>query len=253
MEGGFVQISIENSIGSITFGHPDHNALPGTTLRQLTEAFTSLGQRDEVKAILLQSEGARTFCAGAHFSELLAIKTSSQGRDFFMGFANVINAMRTCGKLVIGRIQGKSVGGGVGLIAACDYAMATKYASLRLSELNLGIGPFVIAPAVERKLGKGKFSQLVLNPKEWQTAKWGFENGLFQELFDQIDQLDDYLDRYLDHLSKLGSDALKGTKKLLWEGTDHWTHLLAERAQESGSLVISKSAQQAIKGRVNLS
>lgn len=233
-------------ITTITFYHPSQNSLPSDTLEQLKNAIITAGKDPETILIVLKSGGDRTFCAGASFNELSSIRDFSQGKKFFMGFANVINAIRSCGKIVIGRVQGKAVGGGVGLAAACDYCMATKYASVRLSELAAGIGPFVIGPAVERKIGLSGFSQMALNATEWQTADWAKSKGLFTEVFDTVEQLDAYISHFTDILVKSNPEALALMKKVFWDGTDHWPSLLEERAEMSGRLILSDFSRQAI-------
>lgn len=233
-------------ITTITFYHPSQNSLPSDTLEQLKNAIIAAGKDPETILIVLKSGGDRTFCAGASFNELSSIQDFNQGKSFFMGFANVINAIRSCGKIVVGRVQGKAVGGGVGLAAACDYCLASKYASVRLSELAVGIGPFVIGPAVERKVGLSAFSQMALNAAEWQTAEWAKSKGLFTEVFDTVEQLDDYISHFTSILAKSNPEALALLKKVFWEGTDHWPSLLEERAEMSGRLILSDFSRQAI-------
>jgi len=246
MKEGYVKTDINNGLATIEFFHVAHNSLPSSLLKGLAEAVTNAGKNDDVKVVLLKSNGARTFCAGASFDELMSIKDFPTGMDFFMGFANVINACRKCPKLIIGRVQGKAVGGGVGLASAVDYCMATKYASVRLSELAIGIGPFVVGPAVERKVGMSAMSQMAMNPDEWQTAKWAEEKGLFQEVFDSTEQLDDYIDYFTQKLLSYNPEASSSLKKIFWEGTDHWDELLSSRAEISGRLVLSDFTREAI-------
>ena len=243
---GTIHTEIHQGIGKISFSHPAHNSLPSHLLSKLVESISAYGSDPTVKAILLQSGGDRTFCAGANLDELLQVENENQAINFFMGFANLINAMRTCGKIIITRVQGKAVGGGVGLAAASDYCLASKWASIKLSELMLGIGPFVIGPAVERKIGLAGFSNLSLNPQEWQTAQWAKENGLFQEVFASNDQLDEYMSHFLDQISGYSPKALSALKQVLWENTETWDGLLGSRARISGKLVLTDSAQEAL-------
>lgn len=244
---GQVTTELENGLATITFSHPSHNSMPGYQLAELARQIKEAGDHPEVRIILLQSGGDRTFCAGASFDELLTINNESDGKKFFLGFAHVINAIRTCPKVVIGRIQGKAIGGGVGIAAAVDYCMATSFASVKLSELALGIGPFVVGPAIERKIGVSAFSQLAINATEWQTAAWAKEKGLFQEVFESVDQLDAYIRHFSQKLLSSSPDALKNLKEILWQGTGDWDKLLDERAGISGRLVITPEAQQAIQ------
>lgn len=244
---GSVDSKIENGVATIIFFHPSHNALPGRLLAKLTEAIKSAGADESVKVIVLQSGGDRTFCAGASFDELAAIKDFEAGKTFFLGFANVINAMRTCPKFIIGRIQGKAVGGGVGLAAATDYCMATKYASIKLSELAIGIGPFVVGPAVERKIGKSAMTHLAINATEWRTAEWAKDKGLFNEVFATTEQLDAYIAHLSEKLVHSNPQAMRLLKQVFWEGTDHWDKLLDQRAAMSGELVLSDFTRDAIQ------
>jgi methylglutaconyl-CoA hydratase len=242
----YVESSIQDGLATIEFYHPAHNSLPGDLLEKLRNRILEAGSRDDVILILLKSGGDRTFCAGASFNELASIKDGEEGLTFFMGFANVINAIRTCGKIVIGRIQGKAVGGGVGIAAACDYAIATKFASVKLSELAVGIGPFVIGPAVQRKIGISAFSNLAINATEWQTAEWAKSKGLFMEAFESLEQMDEYLNHFIGILLNSNPAALQEMKKMLWEGTENWNNLLQKRAAISGRLVLSEYTRQAI-------
>jgi methylglutaconyl-CoA hydratase len=237
---------VKDHIATITFSNPPHNALPGSVLSDLTNAITEAGQNDDVHVIVLQTGGEKTFCAGASFDELVAISNEIEGTRFFMGFANVINACRTCPKLIIGRVQGKTVGGGVGIAAATDYCIATKYASVKLSELALGIGPFVVGPAVERKIGLSAFSQLSINATEWQTAQWAKEKGLFHDVFDTIEQTDAYIVHLSKTLASSSPEAMKFLKRIFWQDYDHWETLLPERAEVSGKLVLSDFTREAI-------
>jgi methylglutaconyl-CoA hydratase len=234
-------------LAQIEFYHPNHNSLPSRLLQGLVDAFEETAARSDVKVVVLRSAEHKTFCAGASFDELAAIEDFETGHRFFSGFGHVINAMRRSPKIVVGRIHGKAVGGGVGLAAATDYCLASQYASVRLSELAVGFGPFVIGPAVERKVGLAAFSQMALTPAEWQTAAWAREKGLFQECFDSVEQLDAYLDHFLKHLCSYSAEALQELKQIFWKGTEHWDTLLHERAAISGRLALSDFTRQAIE------
>ncbi|MCB0546633.1 MAG: enoyl-CoA hydratase/isomerase family protein [Phaeodactylibacter sp.] len=244
---GSVDTVVRGGIATITFGHPAHNSLPGRLLGQLAGAITEAGQNEGVKVIILQSEGDRSFCAGASFDELISIKDFETGKRFFLGFANVINAMRECPKFIIGRVQGKAVGGGVGLCAATDYCIATKWASVKLSELAVGIGPFVVGPAVERKMGKSAMTHLAINATEWQTAQWAKDKGLFNEVFETLEQTDAYVAHLAEKLSASNPEAMRLLKQVSWEGTENWRILLEERAAMSGRLVLSDFTVKAIE------
>lgn len=244
---GYVKTNIHQGVGEITFYHPSHNALPGNLLARLANAIEDAGQDVRIQVIVLKSEGDRTFCAGASFDELLAISDEQSGKAFFMGFANVINACRTCPKLIIGRIQGKAVGGGVGLASAVDYCVATKYAAIKLSELAVGIGPFVVGPAVERKLGLAAFSQLAIDARSWQNAYWARDKGLYTEVFDSIEAMDNAIDLLCQNLTDSSITAMTELKKVLWQNYTDWDSLLESRAAISGRLVLSSEAQSAIQ------
>ncbi len=246
MSQGQVISTTTNHITTIEFFHPAQNSLPGHLLNELVTHINKAGKDVSTILIILKSSGDRSFCAGASFTELAAIQDFEAGKKFFMGFANVINAIRKCSKIVIGRVHGKAVGGGVGLAAACDYSMATKYASIRLSELSVGIGPFVIGPAVERKIGLSAFSQMALNATEWQTAEWAKQKGLFTEAFESVEQLDAYIEHFTADLVKKNPAALSQLKKIFWQGTENWDQLLEHRAEMSGRLILSDFAKDAI-------
>jgi methylglutaconyl-CoA hydratase len=239
MNTGNLQTIVSNKVATITFGHPASNSLPSSLLQKLTEEFQNLNTNEEVNLIVLKSEGERVFCAGASFDELLEIKTKESGVEFFMGFANLINAIRKSSKVVIGVVQGKAVGGGVGLASACDYCFAAENSAIKLSELFIGIGAFVIEPAVERKIGKSAFCQLTLEATEWHSAQWAKEKGLFAKTFKTISEMELAVEALTSQLAGYHPDALSQMKKIFWEGTSHWDTLLAERAKISGELVLS--------------
>ena len=245
-ENGSLFTNIENGVATVEFGHPASNSFPAILLERLEKEFDKLSEDTSVKVIILRSEGEKAFCAGASFDELLAVENREQGKVFFSGFANVINAMRTCKKLVVGRIQGKTVGGGVGLAAACDYCFATEQAAIKLSELSIGIGPFVIAPAVERKIGVAALAELTLAAHEWKNAYWAQEKGLYARVFEKTGEMDKELDFFTEKLAGYNPAALFEMKKALWEGTEHWNTLLSERAAVSGELVLSEFTKNAL-------
>ena len=245
-ENGSLYTNIENNIATVEFGHPASNSFPSVLLDRLEQALKKLSKDENVKVIILRSEGEKAFCAGASFDELVSIEDLENGKKFFSGFANVINAMRTCEKLIIGRIQGKVVGGGVGLAAACDYVMATEAAAIKLSELSIGIGPFVIAPAIERKMGLSALAELSLAAHEWKNAYWAKEKGLYAKVFDSIKDLDHEVEIFSSKLASYNPEALKEMKKTLWKDTAHWEQLLVERAAISGELVLSDFTKEAL-------
>jgi methylglutaconyl-CoA hydratase len=242
---GSLLVSIENKIAIITFSHPASNSFPSELLQKLTAELNTISNNPYVNVIILQSQG-NTFCAGASFDELLSITDFETGKKFFSGFANVINAMRTCSKIIIGKIQGKAVGGGVGLASACDFAFAYTEASIKLSEIAIGIGPFVIEPAVSRKIGKTAMTQLTLQPNTWQSADWAVEKGLFSDVFDSYAELDEATLSFAKKLAAYNPDAISEMKKVFWEGTENWSELLYERAAISGKLVLSSFTKNAL-------
>jgi methylglutaconyl-CoA hydratase len=244
----YVKQTIDNEVGYIEFFHPAHNSLPGDVLTKLAQTITEAGENDVIKVIVLKSGGDRTFCAGASFKELININDAATGKIFFSGFANVINAMRKCPKFIIGRIQGKTVGGGVGLAASTDYCMASKYAAIKLSELNIGIGPFVVGPAIERKIGLSGMSQIAIDANSFYTAEWAMKKGLFTKVFETNEELDGAVKATAEHLCTYNTDAMLEMKKVFWKGTGDWDELLAERAQTSGRLVLSEFTKEKLKG-----
>lgn len=249
MEEGYVTTEISNGIAYITFFHPQSNSLPANILKQLAIHIENAGNNPDAKVIILKSIGEKAFCAGASFDELLNIaeiattnlqEAREKGKTFFSGFALVINTIRKAPKFVIGRVHAKAVGGGVGLASAVDYCFATKDASVKLSELAVGIGPFVVGPAVQRKIGLSAFSQMSINATEWFSAQWAKEKGLFYEVFDTSEQMDIAIEKLATQLTKTNPDAIKNLKKVLWENTENWDELLFQRAEISGTLVLSE-------------
>jgi Enoyl-CoA hydratase/carnithine racemase len=242
----YVKSHNEHGITTIEFYHPQSNSLPGKTLEQLAQEIHFSGVHEETKVIILRSAGNGAFCAGASFEELSAISNVSEGAKFFSGFAHVINAMRKCHKLIIGRIHGKCVGGGVGLAAAVDYAVAYEKAEIKLSELAIGLGPFVVGPAIEKKIGMSAFSQLAIDSALWRTSEWAKKKGLFAEVHNSIENMDESVYRLAMSLAHSNPQAMAEMKKMLWAGTENWDELLKERALISGKLVLSEYTKNAI-------
>ncbi len=243
---GHVNTTIKSGLATVEFFHPLSNSLPGKLLAALADAITTAGNNTDVNVILLKSEGDRAFCAGASFDELSSIEDFETGKKFFSGFANVINAMRKCPKLIVGRVQGKAVGGGVGLASSVDYCFATKHAAVKLSELAVGIGPFVVGPAVQRKLNLSGMSDLAINATEWRSAEWAHQRGLYNDIFETVEEMDKAIAALIKRLSTSNPEAMAGLKNMFWQGTEHWDDLLAERAAISGKLVLSDFTKNAI-------
>ena len=243
----YVKLNTENGIGTIEFFHSQSNSLPGNILTELTNTITKAGEDNNIKVIILKSAGERAFCAGASFDELISINDEATGKKFFSGFANVINAARKCPKFIIGRVQGKAVGGGVGMASATDYCFATRFSSVKLSELAIGIGPFVVGPAVENKIGSSAFSAMTINATKWFDANWAREKGLYTEIFDSAEEMDNEIKKLASILSLSNPEAMRGLKEIMWQGTAHWDTLLIERAENSGKLVLSNFTRKAIE------
>jgi methylglutaconyl-CoA hydratase len=246
MGNGSVVSNISQGIATITFGHPQSNSLPGVILNKLAEEIKTVEANAEVRVIILRSLGEKTFCAGASFDELVAIKDYESGLEFFSGFAKVINACRTTKQLIIGRVQGKAVGGGVGIAAAVDYCFATTQADIKLSELAVGIGPFVVGPAVARKIGVSGMSELAINATAWRSAEWAKNKGLYAEVFEDIAAMDEAVNSLAIRLAKSNPEAMYELKRIFWQGTEDWDQLLTERAGISGRLVLSEFTRNAI-------
>jgi|TARA_B100000767_G_scaffold255764_1_gene262235 methylglutaconyl-CoA hydratase len=243
---GSVNLEVKNSIATIEFYHPQSNSLPSKILEKLASKITDCGNDNNIKIIILRSKGDRAFCAGASFEELSSINNKKEGKSFFMGFANVINAARKCPKLIIGRVQGKAVGGGVGMACAVDYCFATKFASIKLSELAVGIGPFVVGPAVERKSGLSAYSTLSVNATKWFDAIWAKDKGIYSEVFDSNEKMDEAINHLSQNLLNSNPEAMKKLKEVFWEKNKNWDKLLEERAEYSGELVLSDFTKNAI-------
>jgi len=247
MTEAYVDLTNNDGIATVEFFHQTHNSLPAVVLSKLANAITQAGEDDGIKVVILKSGGDRSFCAGASFNELMKVDSAEAGLAFFSGFANVINAMRSCPKFVVGRVQGKVVGGGVGLAAATDYCMATKHAAIKLSELSVGIGPFVVGPAVERKLGLSAMSQIAIDASSFYDAEWARQNGLYSQLFDTTELLDEAVLSFAEQLSNYNPQAMAEMKKIFWQGTEHWNELLIERAAISGRLVLSEFTRKTLE------
>lgn len=244
---GSISTNIQQGIAYVTFEHPQANSFPKLLLTELSNQLHILSENSEVKLIVLQSKGESVFCAGASFNELLQIQTPEQGFAFFSGFATLLNAMRICKKLIIGRTQGKAVGGGVGILSGCDYVFATENSLVKLSEISIGIGPFVIAPALERKIGIGAFSELTLDPNTWRSAQWAKEKGLYNEVFPNTEIMDTHLASFAENLAQTNLNALLNLKQLFWKNTENWENILFENAKISGELILSEYSKNILK------
>ncbi len=249
VESGTVTTSIADGVATLSFHHPKGNSLPGALLARLAEEVAALGRDPLAAVVVLRSEGTGPFCAGASFQELQAISSPAEGRQFFLGFARLILAMIRCPKFIIARVHGKAVGGGVGVCAAADYAVALPGASVKLSELAVGIGPFVVGPVIERKIGLSAFSSLAVNAMEWRVAEWAREHGLFAEVRDTVEELDQAIADLASRLAASNPEAMALMKRAFWSGTESWDRLLEERAEMSGTLILSEFARRAIASR----
>ncbi|MGV6845824.1 MAG: enoyl-CoA hydratase/isomerase family protein [Lutibacter sp.] len=247
MSNGSLYTNIQNNIATVQFFHPAGNSMPLELLNRLANTFKKLSDNENVHVIILKSEKNRAFCGGASFKELINISNLEEGKTFFNGFASVINAMRTCSQLIIGSIQGKAVGGGVGLAAACDYCLATEAAEIKLSEFSIGIGPFVIEPVVKRKMGISGLAELTLDPNHWKTAYWAKQKGLYAKVFETQKELEDEVANLALNLAGYNLEATRAMKKIFWEGTENWDTLLKERAEISGQLVLSNFTKKALE------
>jgi methylglutaconyl-CoA hydratase len=249
IETGSVRTQVAEGIATVSFFHPKGNSLPGALLARLAEEITAQGRNPAANVIVLRSEGSGPFCGGASFQELQAITNREQGKQFFLGFARLILAMTRCPRFIIARVHGKAVGGGVGVCAAADYAFAVPGASVKLSELAVGIGPFVVGPVIERKIGLSAFSSLAVNAMEWRVAEWAREHGLFAEVRDTVEEMDQAIAELALRLATSNPDAMAQMKRIFWAGTEHWEQLLADRAEMSGTLVLSDFTRKAISAR----
>lgn len=247
MSSGSITIDVHDAVAVVCFSHPKQNCFPQEQLRALTQAINQCAQDDTVRVLVLQSDPKHVFCAGASFDELLHVKTAEQGKTFFMGFAHLVNAMRLCPKPIVGRIHGKAIGGGVGIVAACDYAIATTTAGIRLSELAIGIGPFVIAPAVSRKIGSAGLASLALQPKTWKNADWALQNGLFSEVYPDFDSANQAVLEKASELAQYAPEAVAALKRALWADTDQWADALPKNAEISGRLLLLPETQSTLK------
>jgi methylglutaconyl-CoA hydratase len=238
-----VSSSVRDRVAVISFGHPKGNSLPSKLLHELTNEINKASGDKNIGVVVLKSEGSATFCGGVSFDEMLKLKDLKQSKDFFAGFANLINAMRTCSKFIIARVQGKAVGGGVGIIAASDYVFATNTAHIKLGELAVGIGPFVVGPAIERRIGRSAFTSLAID-SDWHDAFWAKNVGLFTKVFATITELDEETNKLSEHLAKCSLEAMAEMKKMFWEGTDDWDELLERRAEITGKLIFTDYAKK---------
>lgn len=243
---GDVAVELRDASAVVTFSHPKSNSLPDALLRKLADEIGKIAANSGIKVIVLRSEGTGAFCAGASFDEMKAIADAHNGREFFGGFARVILAMIRAPQFVVARVHGKVTGGGVALVAAADYSIAVNDASLKLSELAIGLGPFVIGPVVERKVGLGAFQALAIDA-DWRDAAWAERHGLYSRVVDDAKDLDKALEKLLEFLSLANPEAIKQLKLAFWSDTQDWGDLMDRRAAISGALVLSAHTRTAIE------
>lgn len=247
IQEGYVKVDHKHGITSIEFHHPQSNSLPGALLENIAQTIHRISHDGETRVIILRSAGDKVFCSGASFDELASIRNEAEGLKFFSGFAKVINEMRKAPQFIIARIHGKCVGGGVGLAAAADYAIAVETADVKLSELAVGIGPFVVGPAVERKIGLAAYSHLTIDAAMWRSADWAKRKGLFAEMHSDVTAMDDSISRLATTLSHYNPAAMTELKQIFWKGSEHWDELLKERAAISGKLILSEHSRNFIE------
>lgn len=247
MEMSYIHAQVRDGVGWIKFFHPKSNSFPTKQLNLLIQKIDEMGANKAVKVIVLESEGDSVFCSGASFDELLTINDLDTGKRFFSGFARVLLAMRDCPKFIIGKVIGRVVGGGVGIVAGCDYAIAHSDASVRLSELSIGIGPFVIEPAISRKIGVQSFSEMTLNPNDWKSADWCLEHGLYNRVLPEVEQVEQVVLDFAQQLSVYSAEAMRNLKSIFWENAEDWDEIMPKRAQMSGKLVLSDFTKQTLQ------
>lgn len=247
LDAGRVESGLSDGIATVTFSHPKSNAMPAALLDRLAAAIASAGRNPETRVIVLRSGGGGAFCAGASFDEFRGVKDAAAGKKFFSGFARVILAMIRAPQFVVVRVHGKTAGGGIGLVAAADYAIASPEASLKLSELAVGIGPFVVGPVIERKLGLAAMSAIAVDA-DWRDAEWGRAHGLYAEVTANAAELDPRIAAFATKLAGYNPEAVHRLKAIFWAGTERWEELLAERAELSGTMVLSEYTRKAIGG-----
>lgn len=244
-EDGAVTTNVRDGVGTVEFSHPKGNSLPARLLNDLASAIRTLGADDAARVIVLRSAGSGTFCAGASFDEFTAVADAAQGKEFFSGFARVIAAMVRAPKFVLARVQGRAAGGAIGLICASDYSIAVRSAQVKLSELQVGIGPFVVGVVIERKLGLAPFQSLAVHA-DWHDAAWCERHGVYSAVVEDEAALDAAIDAHAKRLAASNPEAMREMKRIFWRGTDDWEALMGERAAMSGRMVLSAFTRDAL-------
>jgi len=242
---GSVRITVADGIGTVEFSHPKGNSLPAKLLNELAAAITTVGDDPAARVIVLRSAGSSTFCAGASFDEFTAVKDAEGGKEFFSGFSRVILAMIRAPKFVLVRVQGRAAGGAIGVIAASDYSCAVRGAQVKLSELQVGIGPFVVGVVIDRKLGPAALMNLAVHA-DWHDAEWCERHGLYSELCGDIAALDAAVDAHAKRLAASNPEAMREMKRIFWAGTEDWQARMGERAALSGRMVLSDFTRDAL-------
>lgn len=243
---GTVTVSIADGVGTVEFAHPKGNSLPAQLLNLLAREITAVGENPDARVIVLRSAGTGAFCAGASFDEFTALADAAAGKEFFLGFSRVIMAMVRAPKFVLTRVHGKAAGGAIGVIAASDYSIAVRDAAVKLSELQVGIGPFVVGVAIERKLGLAPFQALGVHA-DWHDAAWCERHGLYSMVCDDVAALDAAVAAHAKRLAASNPEAMREMKRIYWEGSERWEAAMDERAAMSGRMVLSDFTRKALE------
>lgn len=242
---GTVQASVADGVGTVEFSHPKGNSLPAKLLDDLAGAITKLGNDAAARVIVLRSAGTGAFCAGASFDEFVTLADAEAGKRFFSGFSRVVLAMVRAPKFVLTRVHGRAAGGALGVIAASDYSIALRTASVKLSELQVGIGPFVVGVVIERKLGLAPFQSLAVHA-DWHDADWCERHGLYSALVDDEAALDVAVEAHAKRLASSNPDAMAEMKRIFWHDIGDWEERMNERAAMSGRMVFSNFTHAAL-------
>jgi methylglutaconyl-CoA hydratase len=234
---------------TITLTRPEvRNAFNEEVIAELTEAFLTASNRPDIRAVVMAAQGP-AFCAGADLNWIRRMADYSRAENLADAgrLADMLQAIYTCSKPTVARIQGDVYAGGVGLVAACDMAVAVDSAGFCLSEVKLGLVPATISPYVVRAMGARAAQRYCLTAERFSAAE-AHRIGLVHEVVDAT-QLDDKLDELVKALVSASPNAVRNCKALLHEVAERPIEpaLVARTAEAIADIRASEEGREGVQ------
>jgi len=228
--------SVEDNIARVTFNRPDvHNAFNDKMINELSRVFDEIEKKRGIRVVIITGKG-KSFCAGADLNWMRRVKDYSYEDNLkeSLDLAEMLYKIYSSAKPTIARVNGAAIGGGTGLVAVCDIAVAATKAKFSFSEAKLGLIPACISPYVMKKCGEGKCREFFLTG-ERLTAEKAYNAGLVNLVVD-LEQIDDVVNDLVDKLVTSGPDAIRSCKELLRRVSE----MSLEQAKKYTAEVIAK-------------